>query len=74
MLSQILGGLSDGGNFTYFANLVSKYGIVPQSAFPESYGTSNTYEVNQILNGLIRKFYLEYIDVKDTKLKDKYMT
>lgn len=73
MLSQILSGLSDGGNFVYFANLVNKYGVIPMSVYPDSYAASNTYEVNQILNRIIRKFYLEYIKVKDKTLKEKYL-
>ena len=68
-------GITDGGYFIKFANLIDKYGIVPSSVFPETQSSSSTYELNQILSRLLRKFY---IDLEKTpneydKLKDKYM-
>lgn len=67
-------GMNDGGYYTHFANLINKYGIVPNSVFPESFASSNTYEVNQILSRLIRKFYLELEETENIdKLKDNYL-
>lgn len=68
-------GLTDGGNFTHFANLVYKYGVVPKSVFPESFASSNTYEINQILSRLLRKFYLdlENNNINEDILKEQYM-
>lgn len=68
-------GMSDGGFFTQFTALISKYGIVPKNAFPESFSSSNTYEVNQILTRLLRKFYLELENFSGNAndLKDEYM-
>lgn len=66
-------GIGDGGYFTQFAHLIDKYGIVPQEVFPETYQSSNTYEVNQILSRLLRKFYLEIekenVDIDEVKQK-----
>ncbi len=68
-------GITDGGGFTQFANLVYKYGVVPKSVFPETFSSSNTYEINQILSRLLRKFYLELEQCSGNKnaLKNKYM-
>lgn len=52
-------GITDGGYFTWFANLIDKYGIVPKSVYPETFQSSNTSEINLILSRLLRKFYLE---------------
>lgn len=67
-------GMTDGGFFTQFANLVDKYGVVPKDVFPETFSSSNTYEINQILNRLLRKFYLELeLSSNEELLKTKYM-
>lgn len=68
-------GMTDGGYFTQFANLVYKYGVVPKGIFPETFSSSNTYEINQILSRLLRKYYLELEEFSDEEelLKDKYM-
>lgn len=68
-------GITDGGYFTQFATLIHKYGIVPKNIFPETFTSSNTYEINQILSRLLRKFYLELeTNSKDEKaLKNQYM-
>lgn len=57
--SLLENGMTDGGYFTQFANLIYKYGIVPKNVFPETFTSSNTYEINQILSRLLRKFYLD---------------
>lgn len=68
-------GITDGGYFNQFANLIQKYGIVPKSIFPETFTSSNTYEINNILSRLLRKFYLDLeSDINDVKnLKNEYM-
>lgn len=68
-------GMFDGGYFTQFANLVEKYGVVPKSIFPETFSSSNTYEINQILSRLLRKYYLE-LEKKlgdENSLKNEYL-
>lgn len=67
-------GMTDGGYFTQFANLIHKYGIVPKNIFPETFSSSNTYEINQILSRLLRKFYIDLEDSSQSnELKNKYM-
>ena len=45
--------LSDGGTWQEFANLVLKYGIIPQEAFPDTYQTQFSTNLNQILKYII---------------------
>jgi len=72
--SLLENGMTDGGYFTQFINLINKYGIVPNSVFPETYSSSNTYEINQILSRLLRKYYLELESSSDEELlKEEYM-
>lgn len=68
-------GITDGGFFSQFASLIKKYGIVPKNVFPESFSSSSTYEINQILSRLLRKFYLDLqvMDNAENNLKNKYM-
>ncbi len=40
----------DGGYWDMFANLVNKYGLVPQSAMPETYQSSDSGDMNDILD------------------------
>ena len=67
-------GITDEGWFTQFAYLINKYGVVPKDVFPETYQSSNTYEINQILSRLLRKFYLEieYENKNINEVKQKY--
>ena len=52
-------GIQDGGQWDLFVNIVNKYGIVPKSAFPETFQSSNTREIDGLLNRYIRKFAFE---------------
>lgn len=73
--SLLKDGMFDGGFFTSLSNLISKYGVVPKDNFPESFSSSNTYEINQILSRLLRKFYLELenCECDEDQLKNKYL-
>ncbi len=73
--SLLKDGMFDGGFFTSLSNLISKYGVVPKDNFPESFSSSNTYEINQILSRLLRKFYLELenYECDEDQLKNKYL-
>ncbi len=69
-------GIKDGGQWDMFVNLVNKYGLVPKDAFPETFQSSNTHEIDTLLSRYIRKFAFEIrtnnsedIDNK----KEKYM-
>ena len=45
----------DGGQWDMVVSLFEKYGVVPKSVFPESISSSNSRELNQILNKLLRQ-------------------
>ena len=58
--------LSDGGQFTGVSNLITKYGLVPAEAMPETFQANNTSQMASLLklklreNGLaLRKTYEE---------------
>lgn len=74
LISYILNrGIEDGGQWNMFVNIVKKYGIVPKSVYDETYQSSNTREVNILLNRLLRKYASEVVSKKDDNLKNKYM-
>ena len=45
----------DGGQWDMVVALFEKYGIVPKSVYPESISSSNSRELNQYLNKLLRQ-------------------
>lgn len=45
----------DGGQWDMVVSLFKKYGVVPKSVYPESISSSNSRELNQILNKLLRQ-------------------
>ena len=51
--------LSDGGTFCGGADLVSKYGVVPKDAMPETYQSNNTREIDNLLKLKLREMGLE---------------
>lgn len=48
--------VSDGGQWDMFVDLVKKYGLLPQEAFPETFQSNNTREANMVVNSAIRGF------------------
>lgn len=48
--------VGDGGQWDMFVNLVTKYGLLPKAAFPETYQSSNTRESDFLVNEAIRGF------------------
>lgn len=48
-------GVEDGGQWDMFANIVRKYGVVPKSAYEETYQSENTNEIDNILNRYLRR-------------------
>lgn len=52
-------GIEDGGQWDLFVNIVKKYGVVPKDAFPETFQSSNTKEIDNLLNKYVRKFAFE---------------
>jgi bleomycin hydrolase len=47
--------VEDGGQWDMFVNIVDKYGLVPQSAYPETEQSSDTGSENDILGQYLRK-------------------
>ncbi|MCD6453705.1 MAG: C1 family peptidase [Candidatus Aminicenantes bacterium] len=47
--------IPDGGQWNMVVALVNKYGVVPKEIMPETYNTSNTRRINQILATLLRR-------------------
>lgn len=45
---------SDGGQWDMLCALIQKYGVVPQSAQPETYNSSRSNELNAVLNNQLR--------------------
>ena len=47
--------LSDGGQFTGVSNLITKYGLVPSEAMPETYQANNTSQMATLLKLKLRE-------------------
>ncbi len=43
-------GVQDGGQWDMLVNVIEKYGVVPQSAMPETYQSSHTGRMNHLIN------------------------
>jgi bleomycin hydrolase len=48
--------LQDGGQWDMFANLIHKYGVVPQNLMPETFHSSNSYLMNHIITLKLREY------------------
>jgi bleomycin hydrolase len=59
------GCIEDGGTWGYFIDLVEKYGIIPNEAYPENHQSGHTYTLNTIL----RKIILQHGITPSTKRK-----
>lgn len=59
--------IGDGGQFTGVADLVTKYGIVPKEAMPETYNTNSTSRMSNILSLKLREFGLELREMCNNK-------
>lgn len=46
---------SDGGYFEWYADLVAKYGIVPKSCMPETFHSSNTDMMVEVINKRLKR-------------------
>lgn len=51
--------LPDGGFWSMSANVIMKYGVVPQSVMPESNSSSNTGKMNDLMEQKMRQFAYE---------------
>ncbi|CAG8541165.1 12332_t:CDS:2 [Funneliformis caledonium] len=48
--------VNDGGQWDMVINILEKYGVVPKSAFPESYNSSNSSKLNWLVTTKLRDF------------------
>ena len=68
-------GIEDGGQWDMFVNIIEKYGVVPKNVFDETYQSSNTGEINSLLNRLLRKYASEISNTSNKEqLKEKYLS
>ena len=51
--------INDGGTFCGVADLVDKYGIVPQSVMPETYSSDNTSRMARLISSKLREYGLQ---------------
>ena len=51
--------LSDGGQFTGVSNLITKYGVVPAEAMPETYQANNTSQMASLIKLKLREYGLD---------------
>lgn len=59
LVSTLLGApLSDGGQWDMVFNLVDKYGLVPQSLYPDSYNAMNSGTLNSMVFTKLREYAL----------------
>ena len=56
---------SDGGLFTYFVNLVSKYGLVPKNVYDEGFNSMVSVYLNQTLITVLNHMALEIFQNRD---------
>ena len=63
--------LSDGGTYTGVADLVSKYGLVPQEAMPETYNSNSTSEINGHLKRKLREFGIQLREKSEAGASEK---
>ncbi|MBN2008823.1 C1 family peptidase [candidate division KSB1 bacterium] len=48
--------IQDGGQWDMFANLITKYGVVPQYAMPETFHSSSSYIMNRAITLKLREY------------------
>lgn len=73
-------GIADGGQWDMFVNVVKKYGVCPKNAMEETFQSSNTMQMNSLINAEMRRFAakaqkLVHSDGMDAvrKLKDEVL-
>ena len=48
-------GIADGGQWDMFVNLVAKYGVIPKAAMEETFQSSNTRQMNRLIDTKLRQ-------------------
>lgn len=63
--------IGDGGQWTTFADIVKKYGVVPASAMPDTYQSKNTRMMSRLLARKLREDALELRNLAANNTKAK---
>ena len=65
--------MSDGGYWSFFANLVDKYGLIPKDAMPETFQSEYSEDMNQIIIDILHSAVIQMINNKlqINKIKEK---
>ncbi len=63
--------IGDGGQWTTFADIVKKYGVVPASAMPDTYQSKNTRMMSRLLARKLREDAMELRDLANNGAKNK---
>lgn len=63
----LLSGSADGGLWITCANLIKKYGIIPQSCYRESIHSYSTESMNNVLDGKLKEYALQLTSEKNHK-------
>jgi bleomycin hydrolase len=63
--------IGDGGQFTGVANLVTKYGLVPQEIMPETNSSNNTSRMTYFLSLKLKEFALQLRDMDKKNVKSE---
>jgi len=59
--------IGDGGVWNSFANIITKYGVVPNTVMPETYHSENTSWINRILARKLREYGSKLRELKNSK-------
>ena len=63
--------IGDGGQWTTFADNVKKYGVVPESAMPDTYQSENTSMISKLLSRKLREDGLEIRMITLSKISEE---
>lgn len=68
-------GVTEGGYFEYFKNLINKYGIVPNDVMPEVKSTSKSWNLIVLYNEKVKKDIFKLIELKKTNktIEEQYI-
>ncbi|EME46638.1 hypothetical protein DOTSEDRAFT_70600 [Dothistroma septosporum NZE10] len=66
--------VGDGGQWDMIVNLVQKYGIVPQTLYPDSYNAMNSSTMNRILTTKLREDGLRLRTLKSKSVSSSTIT
>lgn len=60
---------NDGGQWDMVTNLITKYGLVPKSVYPEAYNNTSSSQLNWLITLKLREFALELRELKASTMQ-----